>query len=306
MESDNLIKLYAWESDYGLISMNIDCIQTILYAKIANAPIDVISKCNPYASLSIDYPILSFNKKVLYKVEDIFNYFRRENYGADYMLTKKECSLSHAYVHMIVRNLKPVLEFVLWGNNRNYEELTRVWYSRAMYLPFNYIYVGRCHKRALNMMTVLYPCDNDNLDVIENHLIRQTSDTLNIVSNHIGSNEYFFGTFPSSIDALLYSYLAPLIKIPFPSQEIPNIVKSYPNLVRYVNRIDQKFFNALSKDVKYLKKEEEYKKMSNENEFHTSLKTKIFTFTFVFVAMFGYAASNNIIDMYKVRQFFTG
>lgn len=304
MESGFSMNLFVWEGDYGLISLNYNCIQTILYAKIANVPLDISYRTNPYFSFAFDYPVLKHKKVVLTKVEDIFDYFRRENYGADYMLTKKECSLSHAYTHMVTRNLKPVLDFVYWANNRNYEELTRIWYSRAMYMPFNYVYINGPRKRALNLLEVQFPSDY-NLELIEKEYCKQITTTLTNISNHLGKHNYFFGDFPSSIDALLYSYLAPLIKIPFPCQEIPIIVKSFQNIVQYVNRIDQKYFPDLNTEVRYLKKEEESKKCSEE-DFHTSVKTKILTFTFVCVAMFGYAASNNIIDMYKIRQFFTG
>lgn len=304
MDGDGPMKLHVWEGDYGLVSMSVPCVQVILYAKIANVPVEVVPRTNPYVLLASDLPVFKHKRTNLSKPEEIFNHFRRLNYGADYMLTKKECSSAHAYSHMVVRNLKPVLEFVLWANVKNFEELTRVWYSRAMYLPFNIIYTTRRRKRSLSMMEALYPCD-DNLIVMEKYLMKQIGDTLTTVSNHIGQGEYFFGSFPSSIDALIYSHLAPLIKIPFPSKEIPNLVKSFTNLVRYVRNIDQKYFPEVSPEVRYLKKEEDLKKLS-EDEFHTSVKTKLLTFSFVFLAMFSYAASNNIIDMYKVRHFFTG
>lgn len=64
------------------------------------------------------------------------------------------------------------------------------------------------------------------------------------VSHRLGTQEFVFGNHPTSIDATLYAYLAPLVKVPFPNTKFKNQVLSHNNLVKYVTRISQRYYAA--------------------------------------------------------------
>lgn len=303
MDKYNEMQLMVWEGDYGLISMNVQCVQVILYAKIAKVPLEISYNKNPYCSLHWDYPIFKHGDIVLNKVDDIINYMRNEKYGADFNLTKKLCSDSYAYTNMLQMKLKPVIDFLFWGDKRNFEEFTRVWYAKAMWVPFNYFYPSQLRQNVLDLIKALYPIE-DNLELIHNYMMSDACKVLSLLCNHLGKNNYFMGKSPSTVDAYIYSYLAPLQKIPFPSKQIPNFLQSYPKLIEYIKRLDTEFFPNLPNTSKYLPREEVLKK-PGEDEITTSLRTKIVTFSLVCAIMFGYAASNNIIDTSRVRRFLT-
>lgn len=69
---------------------------------------------------------------------------------------------------------------------------------------------------------------------------------LKTLSDWLGESEYFFGNRPSSFDAIVFAYLAPLVKAPFPNGTLSNHVKGIVNLTRFVARINQKNFRHVT------------------------------------------------------------
>lgn len=69
---------------------------------------------------------------------------------------------------------------------------------------------------------------------------------LKTLSDRLGESEYFFGNRPSSFDAMVFAYLAPLVKAPFPNATLSNHVKGIANLSRFVARISQKNFRYVT------------------------------------------------------------
>ena len=80
---------------------------------------------------------------------------------------------------------------------------------------------------------------------IEKIIIDQAIRCLTALSDKLANQDYFFGVKPSSLDAIAFGYLAPLIKVPFPSySSIRTHLYAYSNLISFVDRILKKFFTA--------------------------------------------------------------
>ena len=84
---------------------------------------------------------------------------------------------------------------------------------------------------------------------IESAVFKNAEECLNMVSERLGStNTYLFGMAPSSADAILYGYLAPLIKAPFPNPSLQNHVKANDNLWKFVSHINLTYFAKVASD----------------------------------------------------------
>lgn len=66
---------------------------------------------------------------------------------------------------------------------------------------------------------------------------------LTALSIRLGDSDFFFGNHPTSLDAVVYAYLAPLMKAPFPSNVLQNHAKACVNLLKFVNRISNRYFH---------------------------------------------------------------
>lgn len=63
-----------------------------------------------------------------------------------------------------------------------------------------------------------------------------------MLSEKLGTSEFFSGLKPSLLDANIFAYLAPLLRAPLPSNALQNYLKHCDNLVKFVDRICEYFF----------------------------------------------------------------
>ena len=146
-------------------------------------------------------------------------------------------------------------------------------------------------------------------------MFKNAEECLNMVSERLGNNTtYLFGKAPSSADAILYGYLAPLIKAPFPHPSLQNHVKANENLWKFVSHINLTYFAKVASDYQR-KKAEEQENVSN-NTGNTSgtgsgytsgdpndqpiNKTNMFLAgSFAVSAMTAYAFHSGLVDIVK-------
>ena len=119
------------------------------------------------------------------------------------------------------------------------------------------------------------------------------------LSTRLGESDYFFGSKPTTFDALVFSYLAPLLKAPLPSCALQNHLKACTNLVKFINRILQKYFEYDYEEYEKSKsKEQEHKaKMSAVDDYPNKRRNQVLAGVFAAVAMLGYALSTGIVQV---------
>jgi metaxin len=71
---------------------------------------------------------------------------------------------------------------------------------------------------------------------------RAAEECLTALSDRLAESHYMFGQSPSSLDAVLYAFLGPLLKAPLPSGALQNYLKNCGNLVKFVVRVSQNYF----------------------------------------------------------------
>lgn len=254
MNTSDKFQLIVYEGDFGLPSFDIDSTKSILYALILKLPIQVkllnsLKMCTFYSSpvfVHKNIKFTSFNETVLY--------LRTLNYNLDSELNAKQCSESLALTNYVLFKLKPLLDFIYWVDPRNCDELTNVWFMKALPFPFNYVHLKRLKEKALALIETTYSKETD-MEIVREYLNKGAAECFSVLSSRLGNNDYFFGSSPNSLDVMVYSYIAPMLKIPFPNTELCNIISMWPNLQNFVKRIDSKYFSNIPKGSKYIKHE---------------------------------------------------
>ncbi|KAL1488365.1 hypothetical protein ABEB36_014842 [Hypothenemus hampei] len=291
MTSKEKFMLYVYDGDYGLPSINSECIKALLYCSIIEVPVQIrtlnnIKFCTFYSGPCFVHKNLSFKSS-----NDIVLYLNTLNYNLNVNLNPKQKSECLALTHLVQAKLRSVLEFQLWIDQRNLEEFTRIWYGRALPWPFNSILVKRFKENAINLIESLYPSDY-NTEVIREDLQTMVTDCLSSLSTRLGTSNYFFGDKPSTLDIVVYSYVAPLIKLPLPANSFNGCVTLWPNLVRLIKRIDAKYLPGLPKESKYIKIRETTNTSDEEVSY---VAISIFTLSAV-TLVFGFAITRGIIS----------
>lgn len=289
-ESDKFT-LYVYDGDYGLPSFNVECTKVLLYAAMVKVPVQIktlnnIKSCAFYTGPCFVHKNLSFGA-----FGDIVPYLSTLNYSLDVQLNPKQRSEALALSNMVQAKLRGAVEFAFWVDFRNFEELTRVWFAKALPLPFNILLSRQFKENAANLVESMYPNDSC-MEVVKEYLNSLASECIASLSARLGVNKYFFGDQPSSLDVVVYSYVAPLVKLPFPNNELNNVVGLWPNLVSFVNRIDAKFLPELPKESKYIKNEVKLKTSDDEVSY---VAISILTVSAV-TLMLGFAVSKGFIS----------
>lgn len=234
------MELNIWKGDWGLPSIDTGCLEALAYAKFSGAPLKVSEIRRPwFATL----PVMRHGPSTrLTKFEDIVSHLRKQNYSADVQLTAQQASDVKAYTAMLKQKLKPALLYMWWVDAKNYVELTRPWYAKALAFPLNYVLPGQMQRDAVSTLQCrLQQVDLDGPQA-ENVLLKEAQECLTTLSQRLGKETFFFGMRPTSLDAVVFAHLAPLLKAPFPSGALQNHLKACENLVAFVTRILQQYF----------------------------------------------------------------
>jgi metaxin len=126
----------------------------------------------------------------------------------------------------------------------NYTNLTRPWLAKHLSFPANYVVPGQMQRKAVDDIKAQFgDFDINASDVQETALLKEAQRCLTMLSEKLGTQEFFFGRQPTSLDAVVFSYLAPMMKVPFPNfHHIQAHLKACDNLTSFTNRILLKYF----------------------------------------------------------------
>lgn len=293
------MELYIWRGDWGLPSVDLHCLEIMAYAKFSGVPLQTCVTNNPFWTPNGRLPVFKHGKQILSGFPEISAYLRRKNFNADFGLSHKQCSEVLAYTQLLRGQLYFALQYVWWVDTKNYIELIRPWYAKALPFPCNYYYPGSYEREAKQNLQALYDQDDD-LQSIETFVYGEAEKCLTALSTRLGDQEFFFGSHPTSLDATVYAYLAPLLKVPFPSPALQNYLKACSNLARFVVRITQRYFP-------YAIQEFDAKKSAGSgaqgetpesvSDFPNRRRHQILAGLFAAAAMTGYALSTGLVQV---------
>uniref|UniRef100_A0A8C3U9W0 Metaxin-1 n=1 Tax=Catharus ustulatus TaxID=91951 RepID=A0A8C3U9W0_CATUS len=218
------MELFCWAGGWGLPSVDPDCL-AVLWGSGApqGGGNSVVSP--------LGYSVGS--KRV----------FALQKYNADYDLSATQSADTLAFVSLLEEKLLPVLIHTFWVDAKNYVEHTRKWYAETIPFPLNFFLPNAMHKRHLERLQLMWGDDYmEDEEKLEKELYREARECLTLLSQRLGSQKFFFGDSPASLDALVFSRLAPLMKAKLPNGKLQQHLKSLQNLCNYCTSILSLYF----------------------------------------------------------------
>ncbi|GAA6090419.1 metaxin-1a isoform X1 [Tachysurus ichikawai] len=168
---------------------------------------------------------------------------RKQKYNADYDLSAKEGADTLAFISLLEEKLMPALIYALWVDPKNYADVTRRWYAENISFPLNFFLPGRIQSQQLERLRLML--GNSTLEAgeeAEEELYSDALECMNLLSQRLGSNRFFFGDSPSSLDAYVFGHLAPLLKIILPCSRLQQQLKALDNLPKFCSNILSLYF----------------------------------------------------------------
>uniref|UniRef100_A0A8C5MZE2 Metaxin n=1 Tax=Leptobrachium leishanense TaxID=445787 RepID=A0A8C5MZE2_9ANUR len=238
------MELRCWGGDWGLPSVHPECLVVLAYARFADAQLNINLVDYTWTSPKGAAPVLLFNEREIAQPSNIISFFRKQKYNADYVLSAKDGSDTLAYIALIEENILPAMLHTFWVDAENYSSVTRPWYAARTPFPLSYYLPGKMSRDALNRILVtkgqppLY-----SINEIEAQIYKDAKECLNLLSNRLGSSTYFFGSTPTSLDAFVFGYIAPLYKAPLPKVHLKEHLKQLSNLCQFCDHILSSYFS---------------------------------------------------------------
>uniref|UniRef100_A0A8D8ZRI0 Metaxin-1 n=2 Tax=Cacopsylla melanoneura TaxID=428564 RepID=A0A8D8ZRI0_9HEMI len=289
------MELEVWSPDWSLPSVDIDCLYILAYAQFSNVKLEVKSTNNPFRSSSL--PVFHHYKHHITDLRKIVDYFKSKGHDADGSLSNKDQAEILAYENMLREKLYPAIQYTFWVDDTNRMEVVRPWYWKRIPFPFHFFYVGRYQSKAQDLISVIHP-DVEDMKLKESYILAEAQACISHLATRLDrtAGPYFFGAAPSSLDALVFAYLGPLLKAPLKNSSFQAHARAQPNLARFVLSNCQNHFKTSYQEFEQKRRKEEKEKSDKGDlDFPHTLRNSILAAIFATCAMTGYAASIGLI-----------
>ncbi|XP_032700985.1 metaxin-1 [Lontra canadensis] len=238
------MELFCWSGGWGLPSVDLDSLAVLTYARFTGAPLKVHKITNPWQSPSGTLPALrTSHGEVISVPHKIITHLRKEKYNADYDLSARQGADTLAFMSLLEEKLLPVLIHTFWVDTKNYVEVTRKWYAEATPFPLNFFLPGRMQRQFMERLQLL--CGEhrpESEEELEKELYHEARECLTLLSQRLGSQKFFFGDAPASLDAFVFGYLALLLQAKLPSGKLQAHLRGLQNLCAYCTHILSLYF----------------------------------------------------------------
>ncbi|KAJ7400040.1 Metaxin-3 [Pitangus sulphuratus] len=166
----------------------------------------------------------SKNTKLLKKAEVL--------HGKFYEMSAIFIEISVVFILMLIKL------HTFWIEAENYCSVTKPWFASRIAFPLSLYLPGKMSSEALNRILLtkggppLY-----SLTEVEAQIYRDAKECLNLLSKRLGTSQFFFGDTPTTLDAFVFGFLAPIYKVCFPRVQLQEHLKQLPNLCRFCDEI---------------------------------------------------------------------
>ncbi|XP_012870742.1 PREDICTED: metaxin-1 isoform X2 [Dipodomys ordii] len=239
------MELFCWSGGWGLPSVDLDSLTVLTYTRFTGAPLKVHKITNPWRSPSGTLPALRTSQgEVISAPQKIITHLRKEKYNADYDLSARQGADTLAFMSLLEEKLLPVLIHTFWIDTKNYVEVTRKWYAEAMPFPLNFFLPGRMQRQYMERLQLTNGKPSpENEEEVEKELYQEARECLTLLSQRLGSQKFFFGDAPASLDAFVFSHLALLLQVKMPTGKLQIHLRGLQNLCVYCSHILSLYFS---------------------------------------------------------------
>ncbi|XP_052326244.1 metaxin-1-like isoform X2 [Oncorhynchus keta] len=267
------LELYCWKGDWGLPSVDTDCLTVLAYAKFAGAPLKVHKITNPWRSPTGTLPALK---------------------------TTEESTRSLSKPSNIIIHLRKQI-YTQWVDSKNYVDVTRRWYAENIPFPLNFLLPNRIHNQQLERLRLVRGDPTlEPGEQLEKELYHDALECMTLLSQRLGSHKFFFGDSPSSLDAYVFGHLAPLLKVKLPNGKLQQHLNSLDNLRHYCTNILILYFPSEGGEPPNRKVSVHSDSSDFDSEPHKRRK-QILSVLFAMGSMLGYAILMGIVSIQHIR-----
>ncbi|XP_060894018.1 metaxin-3 isoform X1 [Labrus mixtus] len=239
------MELRCWGGDWGLPSVHTESLIVLAYAKFSGATVSVCPIDWTWKTLTATVPELLCGDSAVTEPTQILNFLRKQRFNADFELSARQGADTMAYIALLEEKLRPAVLHTFWVDAENYANLTRPWFASRSPFPLNFIVPGRSANTALSRILLTKgEAPLHRITEVEGKIYSDAKECLNLLAYRLGTANYFFGNSPTSLDAFVFGFIAPLYKAGLPSSPLQSHLKQLENITRFCDNILTVFFSS--------------------------------------------------------------
>ncbi|XP_061527723.1 metaxin-3 isoform X1 [Phycodurus eques] len=239
------MELRCWGGDWGLPSVHSESLVVLAYAKFSGAKVNISPIDWTWKTLTATVPELVCGDTSVKEPSQILNFLRKQRFNADYELTARQGADTMAYIALLQEKLQPALLHTFWLDAENYANLTRPWFASRSPFPLNFLVPGRHADSARSRILLTKGGSRQSrITELEGKLYSDAKECLNLLSYRLGAASYFFGNLPTSLDAFVFGFVAPLHKAHLPNSPLQSHLRQLENVTHFCDNILAGYFSS--------------------------------------------------------------
>ncbi|CAJ1068875.1 metaxin-3 isoform X2 [Xyrichtys novacula] len=239
------MELRCWGGDWGLPSVHTESLIVLAYAKFSGAKVTVSPIDWTWRTLTATVPELLCGDSAVQEPTQILNFLRKQRFNADFELTARQGADTMAYIALIEEKLMPAVLHTFWVDAENYANLTRPWFASHSPFPLNFIVPSRHANAALSRILLTKgEAPLHRITEVEGKIYSDAKECLNLLAYRLGQANFFFGNSPTSLDAFVFGFVAPLYKASLPSSPLQSHLKQLDNITHFCDNILAVYFSS--------------------------------------------------------------
>lgn len=165
-----------------------------------------------------------------------------KGHNLDIDLSYVEAAESLALEALVEESLRPAIQRYIWLDDAHVGKISVKAGFDTTPFPFSYITPRYTRARA----------EASRNGQSDEQLLTQAGRCFTALSNRLGGNDFFFNDKPTYVDAVVFGYVAIILHADTSEPDLLNLLnKSAPNLVRWVERLEKKYFaNEIKRQAK--------------------------------------------------------
>ncbi|XP_068617200.1 metaxin-3 [Brachionichthys hirsutus] len=239
------MELRCWGGDWSLPSVHAESLVVLAYTKFSGAEVTISPIDWTWKTLTATVPELIFGDAAVQEPTQILNFLRKQGFNADYDLSARQGADTMAYIALLEEKLRPALLHTFWVDAENYAGLTRPWFASRSPFPLNFVVPIRHANNALSRILLTKgEAPLHRITEVEGKIYSDAKECLNLLSRRLGSSNYFFGNSPTSLDAFVFGFIAPLYKASLPSSPLRSHLSQLDNFKHFCDNILAVYFSV--------------------------------------------------------------
>ncbi|KAI8642469.1 Tom37 C-terminal domain-containing protein [Parasitella parasitica] len=260
------MQLYVWGPALNAPSIDPKCIVIESYLRLIKQNYTIV-KCNdPQQSPTEELPLLNDGSAWIPGVERILNYLSQHDKDANKDLTAEQKAEYTAYSALVQDKLYDCMLYTWYADSTNFIKNIRPTYAKLLSFPNRYIVPVQLKKNAkarLEKYSVEITRDDVGLPQNEkdemkellksgwHHMFQLARETYGVLQSQLGDQDYMFGDHASTLDCVVFGYLALHLYPDLSHQRLQHIlIHEYPALARYCDRVKQLLFQEETEESK--------------------------------------------------------